>query len=90
MARAETKGIGRACVRRDVNHHAPLATKSKKWEAALSWINRGIDSVIDAINSHCKLLPTEPADIGQILPREESRVRRGRGFRVYRPAVRRR
>ena len=43
MARAETKGIGRACVRRAVNHHAPLATKLKKWEAALSWINRGID-----------------------------------------------
>ena len=41
MARAETKGIGRACVRRAVNHHARLA--NKKWEASLSWSNRGID-----------------------------------------------
>src|SRR4029077_2373811 len=41
MARAETKGFGRACVRRAVNHRAPLAIG--KWEASLSWINRRID-----------------------------------------------
>ena len=41
MARAETKGFGRARVRRAVNHRAPLAIG--KWEASLSWINRRID-----------------------------------------------
>jgi hypothetical protein len=51
MARAETKGIGRASVRRAVNHHAPLATKPKIWGSGPSGGSKWVGAIINPIRA---------------------------------------